>query len=102
MSRRSLLISVALLFVALVSQLVIRVSVISSRYELQALRVKSLELDTQHRELSLEHAVSTRPETLINLARERLSFSELTPQQIRSIPQNLFVSNDKENNDEQV
>lgn len=76
---------VSLLFVALVAQVYVRLLFVSKGYELEAVRSSVLERDSELRQLELDKAYIGRPESVMQLAQEKLNFVQLSPQRIRSL-----------------
>ncbi|OVE79827.1 hypothetical protein BVY02_02155, partial [bacterium J17] len=75
----------AVLFLALVLQLFVRVSIIRQSYNIEELRQASLKHDTVVRELSLELAKQKRPSVLLARATYELGMGPLSTDQVRSI-----------------
>jgi cell division protein FtsL len=82
----------AILFVALICQLTVRVSTLQHHYELQSLREEALARDRQIRQLKLDYAYLSRPQRLEQRATQELGMIKLPPQRIRIVPSTALPS----------
>jgi len=78
------LIAVSFLFLALLCQLVVRLNVLQTCYEIESVRVNALQYDSELRELKLKFAVLTSPEKLIVEAENRLALTPTNRNEMRT------------------
>ena len=76
--------AVSFLFLALLCQLVFRLKVLQTCYEIESVRVEALEYDSELRDLKLQYAVLTSPEKLIVEAENRLALTRTNANEIRT------------------
>lgn len=84
-SRLVRLIAPSCVFIALVSQIWVRMLIIQSGYHLEQQRSSALERDVELRGLRLELARIASPSRLFELAQLRLGMTELPAQAVRTI-----------------
>ncbi len=79
------LLAALFLFVSLLSQLFVRVSIIHSGYELERVRSVALKNDVELRELHLQYATLSRPTELSEIAKKSLGMVETPRDRVRSM-----------------
>ena len=84
-SHRLQIIVALLLMMTLSFKVLVKVEITDLGYDMAKARQHSIELDMERRELELQLSVLQRPDTLAKVARERLGFQNLDPQQARKI-----------------
>jgi hypothetical protein len=72
------------LFLALLFQVLVRIQLVHTGYQVHALRKNALSYDNELRELSAKLAVATCPKNLIARAQKELNLTITPPQRIRS------------------
>ena len=78
-------VAVSFLFVALLCQLVVRLQVLQTCYEIESVRVNALEYDSELRDLKMQFAVLTRPESLAVEAENRLALTTTNRDELRAV-----------------
>lgn len=73
------------LFLTLMLQLWVRVTIIEGGYDLERLRAEAVKSDALLRQLKFERALVTRPGSLTGEAARRLGFEPTMPAQIRKL-----------------
>lgn len=81
----------ACLFMALVFQLWVRLSIVEKSYHLEQLRSHALELDVKVRSLKLDEAFLTRPQLIVDRAYKTLGMQISVPMQIRKLPMDTSI-----------
>lgn len=84
-STRSQLLAGILLLSVLALKVWVKVAITDYGYQLAEERSRTVELDMQRRELNLQLTVLKRPDSLTQMAQERLGLQELEPGQATTI-----------------
>ena len=79
------LISASILFVALLAQLTVRITIIQKSYGIEELRQQNLSYDQELRQLRLQLESAVNPQRLRSRAHKELGMKLIKPQQVRQL-----------------
>ncbi len=90
-TKNSKLVLPILLFVVLLAQVWVRITILNSSYELEQMRQTVLHNDERLRATRLSWSMKSSPSAVKQRAKKTLNMIPLTPQFIRSIPEAEYV-----------